>query len=102
MYTDRVTQYSIAEARKHLSEIVDDAIDGEPARITRRGREVAVVLSTEEYERLRAGKRSFAETYDAYRAKYPEGRPLEPGEPEIGAEFWDGLRDRSPGRQSPF
>lgn len=97
-----MTQYSIAEARKHLSEIIDEAIDGAPARITRRGREVAVVVSAEEYARLRSGKKSFAEAYDAYRAEYPEGRPLEPGEPDIGPDFWDALRDRSPGRESPF
>ena len=102
VYNRSVTQYSIAEARKHLAEIVDDALDGEPARITRRGRDVAVLVSAEEYDRLRAGKRSFAEAYAAYRAEFPEGRHLEPGEPDILPEYWDGLRDRSPGRESPF
>lgn len=92
-----VTQYSIAEARKRLAEIVDDAIEGEPARITRRGRAVAVVVSAAEYDRLRSGKKSFAEAYAAYRLRYPEGRQLPPGEPDLGPEFWDALRDRSPG-----
>lgn len=98
MYTGHVTQYSIAEARKHLSQIIDEAIDGAPGRITRRGREVAVVVSAEEYAHLRAGKRSFAEAYEAYRAEYPEG-VVEGDDEHLGPEYWDALRDRSPGRE---
>ncbi len=95
-YTSNVTEYSIAEARKHLSEIIDEAIEGKPARITRRGREVAVVVSAAEFERLRSGKKSFAETYAAYREEFPEG--VDDDEGQLGAEFWNSLRDRAPGR----
>jgi len=91
-----VTQYSIAEARKRLAEIVDDAIEGEPARITRRGRDVAVVVSAAEYDRLRSGKKTFAEAYAAYRAEYPEG-VTQGDDDQLTPEFWDSLRDRSPG-----
>lgn len=91
-----MTEYSIAEARKHFAEIVDDAIKGQPARITRRGRDVAVVVSAAEFERLRAGKTTFREAYAAYRAEFPEGDATD-NEP-LGPEYWDSLRDRSPGR----
>lgn len=46
--------YSIAEARNNLARLVHVAEDGEPVRLTRRGRPVAVLLSLGEYERLRA------------------------------------------------
>jgi prevent-host-death family protein len=93
-----MTQYSIAEARRRLSEIVDAALDGAPARITRRGREVAVIVSAAEFERLRAGRPSFREAYWAYRAEFPE-RPTKEGDEQLGPDFWDSLRDREPGRE---
>jgi len=46
--------HSIAEARNNLARLVHAAEDGEPVRLTRRGRPVAVILSLAEYERLRA------------------------------------------------
>jgi len=46
--------HSIAEARNNLARLVHVAEDGEPVRLTRRGRPVAVILSLAEYERLRA------------------------------------------------
>ena len=40
------------DARASLSAVVDDALRGEPAIITRRGKREAVILSFEEWERL--------------------------------------------------
>ncbi len=40
------------DAKATLSSVVDHAVAGEPAVITRRGRKEAVILSFEEYERL--------------------------------------------------
>jgi prevent-host-death family protein len=96
-----MASYSIAEARKRLPELVDEALDGEPATITRRGRDVAVVLSLADYERLKRGKRTFREAYAAYRAEFPEG-VLDEDDPPLGPEFWNSLRDRSPGREFKF
>jgi prevent-host-death family protein len=101
VYTFGMTQYSITDARKNLPAIVDEAVAGGEVRLTRHGREVAVLVSTAEYERLKAGKRSFREAYAAYRAEFPEGDTSDGNEP-LGPEYWDSLRDRSPGRDIVF
>ena len=44
--------YSIAEAKNNLSGLVHEAEHGHPVRLTRRGKPVAVLISTEQYERL--------------------------------------------------
>ena len=92
MYTNAMPDYSIADARKHLPAIVDEAASGKGVQLTRRGRPVAVVVSVAEYERLKAGKKSFAEAYDAYLSKFPDGHGIEP-------EYWDALRSKDPGRE---
>jgi antitoxin Phd len=40
------------DAKASLSAVVDDALRGKPAIITRRGKREAVILSFEEWERL--------------------------------------------------
>ena len=50
--------YSIAEAKNNLSGLVHEAEKGHPVRLTRRGKPVAVLMSTEHYDRLRAKKKS--------------------------------------------
>ena len=94
-----MTQYSIAEARKNLPAIVDEAVSGGEVRLTRHGREVAVVVSTAEYDRLKSGKKSFREGYEAWVAEFRKEPYNEDDGPEIGPEYWDALRDRSPGRE---
>jgi len=44
-------RWKIAEAKSNLSELVREAATG-PQRIDNRGREVAVVIAVDEYERL--------------------------------------------------
>lgn len=44
--------YSIAEAKNQFSALVHDAEQGQAVRLTRRGKPVAVLISTEQYERL--------------------------------------------------
>ena len=39
-----------------FEEVVEEAVGGEPQLITRRGREAVMVVSVEEYERLRGGR----------------------------------------------
>lgn len=43
--------WSVAEAKARISELLDRAISGGPQTITKRGREVAVVVSIEEWRR---------------------------------------------------
>ena len=45
--------WQLQEAKNRLSEVVDKALRQGPQMITRRGVETAVVLSLEEYRRLR-------------------------------------------------
>ena len=44
--------YSIAQAKNNLSALVHAAEQGHPVRLTRRGKPVAVLISTEQYERI--------------------------------------------------
>jgi len=63
-------RYSIAEARNALPAIVREVEQRGQAEVTRRGRSVAVLLSTAEYERL-GGRRSpdFWRAYQLFRRR---------------------------------
>jgi prevent-host-death family protein len=63
-----MNRYSIAEARAHLTGLVDEAADG-PIEITRRGRPVLVILSVAEYQRMRGGT-SFFQAVQRHRKQY--------------------------------
>ncbi|WP_437298939.1 type II toxin-antitoxin system Phd/YefM family antitoxin [Sorangium sp. So ce426] len=86
-------RYSVAEARAHLPSIIEQAEAGEVVELTRRGRPVAVVLSREEFDRLRSDRPSFGDAYRAFRKRHDLA--------EVGLErdFAASVRDRSPGRQ---
>jgi prevent-host-death family protein len=45
-------EIQLRDAKARLSAVVDDAVRGKPAVITRHGRKEAVVLSFKEWERL--------------------------------------------------
>jgi prevent-host-death family protein len=45
-------EIQLRDAKAKLSAVVDDAVRGEPAIITRHGRREAVILSFREWERL--------------------------------------------------
>lgn len=46
------TRWQLQDAKNRLSEVVDQAIGGEPQIITRRGTDTAVVLSFAEWSKL--------------------------------------------------
>ncbi len=52
---------STFEAKNKLSEVVALAEQGEPQVITKNGREVAVVISYQEFQRLTAKQESFSD-----------------------------------------
>jgi antitoxin Phd len=79
---DRVWQ--IQEAKNKLSEVVEKAIESGPQILTRRGEEIAVVLSYSEYLQLRKKQTPLSEFF---RQSPLEGLDLE--------------RDRSPVRPDP-
>jgi antitoxin Phd len=55
--------WQLQEAKNRLSEVVDRACDEGPQAITRRGREVAVVLSAAEYRKLTGRKEDLVEFF---------------------------------------
>ncbi|MBK8464669.1 MAG: type II toxin-antitoxin system Phd/YefM family antitoxin [Chloracidobacterium sp.] len=53
-----------SEGRNKFSELVANAAKGGPQVITKRGKEVAVILSVKEYRRLKAKERPFTSLLD--------------------------------------
>jgi prevent-host-death family protein len=94
MYTVRMAKtYSVADARAHLPDILDEVEAGKEVRLTRRGQPVAVVVSPQKYDALRREGSNFGDAYRAFAARHPLD--------EIGVEpdFFDSIRDREPGRR---
>jgi prevent-host-death family protein len=85
--------YSVADARVHLPEILDDVEAGKEIELTRRGRAVAIVISPEKYEALRGDQSNFDEAYRAFISRHALD--------EIGLEpdAFDSTRNQVPGRR---
>ena len=52
------TVWALQDAKNRFSEVVDHALREGPQTITRRGKETAVVVSVEDFQRLTADRRS--------------------------------------------
>jgi antitoxin Phd len=90
-------QYSIAEARNNLPGIVHAVEKGQPVELTRRGKPVAVLVSIEEYRRMRpTERRGIGAAMDEWRRKH------DPEALGITGHEWDDVRDKSPGRDFSF
>jgi prevent-host-death family protein len=85
--------YSVADARAHLPDILDDVEAGKDVQLTRRGQPVAVVMSQQRYDDLRRERSQFGAAYRAFLARHT------PGDIGLDADFFDSLRDRQPGRR---
>lgn len=83
---------SIAEARDHLPALIRSAEHGEPVELTRRGKMVAVLVSSREYARLTRGTPDLWTSIQEFRAKH-----------DLSAldveEVYADVRDRTPGRE---
>ncbi len=84
---------SIAEARHDLAAVVHQLEHQPRIQLTRRGKPVAVLLSVREYNRLTTQTRSFWDTY----ATFAESVNLQ--DLEIEPQVFEGVRDRSSGRE---
>ncbi len=60
-----MTSWQLQEAKSRLNEVVDKALHQGPQVITRRGVETAVLVSFEEYRRLRKPKSGLVEFFQA-------------------------------------
>jgi prevent-host-death family protein len=85
--------YSIAEARNRFAEIVHDLKHVSRVEVTRRGQPVAILISVEEFERLRAGNVTFTSAYEAFR------NAVDLAKERIEPEVFEDLRDSSLGRE---
>jgi len=86
-------RYSIAEARHNLAAIVHELDRRARIELTRRGEPVAVLLSMREYRRLITPGGGFWDAYESFRETV-DLRQL-----NIEPAIFEGLRDRSPGRE---
>ncbi|MBI5484601.1 MAG: type II toxin-antitoxin system Phd/YefM family antitoxin [Deltaproteobacteria bacterium] len=48
----RSESWRLQDAKNQFSKVVEAALHGEPQHVTRRGREVVVIVAADEYERL--------------------------------------------------
>ena len=55
--------WQLQEAKNKLSRVIEDAIHRGPQIITRRGTEVAIVLSMDEYRKITARKEKLSEFF---------------------------------------
>ena len=58
-----ISSWQLQEAKNKLSKLVDEAMKSGPQIITRRGVEVAIVLSVEEYRQLMASKEKLSDFF---------------------------------------
>lgn len=79
MPSQKPRRLGVAEAKSKLSEVLRDAAQG-PLVIHSRGRDLAVVLAIEEYERLTAGQQppgaggaAFLQRIEALKLRYDGG-----------------------------
>ena len=85
-----MTDFSIAEAKSKFAQLVHQAEGGQPARITRRGRAVAVLVSEADYVRLSTPREGLLAFTQALRAEASQrGLAL------FTDDDWSGLRDKS-------
>ncbi len=55
--------WQLQEAKNKFSQVVDEALFKGPQVVTRRGEEVVVIISTEEYDRLKKSQSSLTEFF---------------------------------------
>jgi len=55
-----IQSWQLQDAKNRLSQLIDDAIHLGPQLITRRGNEVAIVISYAEYQRLSASQKKLS------------------------------------------
>lgn len=67
-----MSQWKLQDAKSRFSELVNDALAGEPQHVTRRGEPAVVVLAVDEYERLRRMERADAPTFAELLLEIPQ------------------------------
>ncbi|BAZ11533.1 prevent-host-death family protein [Calothrix sp. NIES-4071] len=90
-------QYSIEQIPLNLNKIVQEVEQGEAIQITQQGKQIAVILSNAEYEKLLNKTPNFWESVERFRQKHDiETADINPD--DVFAE----VRDKSSGGQGIF
>ncbi len=86
-------QYSVEQARNQLDQIMAEVEQGNSVEILRAGQRIAVLVSSKDYDLLTQAKPDFWDAIVAFR------RDFKMDEEGVDDDFWEGLRDPSPGRE---
>jgi len=86
-----MSETSIADAKAQLTRLIHQTERGEAVHITRRGKPVAVLLSEDEYARLRRGQQQNFWDLIAEMRSDPSFEPVDWSKEEV-----DSWRDRRP------
>lgn len=86
-------QYTVEEAQTRLREIMTEVEQGNSIEILNAGKRIAVLVSSQNYDRLTGSQNSFWEAITTFR------RDFNVDEEGVDDEFWEDLRDQSPGRE---
>lgn len=90
-------KHSIADARRNLPRLIREAENGKTVELTRRGEPVAVLVGHRHFKRLAGKRRGFAAAYREFLETTDLSElDLDPD------ELFEGVRDRSPGRDVPL
>lgn len=90
-------QYSLEQIPLNLDRILQAVEQGEPIQIIWQGKQIAVMLSASEYERLLNKKTGFWESIEQFRQENDvETADINPD------EVFADVRDKSPGREIIF
>lgn len=65
--------WRLQDAKNQFSKVVEAALHGEPQHVTRRGREVVVVLAADEYDRLEKLRQMTAPGFVEHLLLIPKG-----------------------------
>jgi cellobiose PTS system EIIB component len=63
-------QYSIKQIPVNINKIIQEVEQGQPIEITQEGKQIAVIISTAEYERLKNKTLSFWESIERFPEEY--------------------------------
>lgn len=72
-----MAQWALQDAKNRFSAIVDAALRGEPQTVTRRGAPAVVVVSVQDYQRLRRAETVKAPTFVEHLLAIPKDGPDE-------------------------
>ena len=90
-------EYSIEQITVNLNKNIQQVEEGEKIEIQRQGKQIAVIISTAEYERLQNKTTNFWESVGRFRQEYNvESAEINPDEVFVL------VRDKSSGREVNF